>query len=127
MSKRILGSLSVGAFAVVAVLAVDAPAMAESVPSERDTIRTAAAEPGVDRIAMWDVEVDLAARTFSFNTSERFGGPLEHVVATWTGDDRGFDYAIESLREHPELFHVFRLYDWKNGKAKCKYYYHTAG
>ncbi|WP_394845541.1 hypothetical protein LZC95_51990 [Pendulispora brunnea] len=127
MSKRMIGSLSVSALGVAAMLAIDAPAMAESVPSDHDTVQAEAAEPGVDRIAMWDVEVDRAARTFSFNTAERFGDPLEHVVATWTGDDRGFEYVVTSLREHPELFHVFRLYDWRNGKAKCKYYYHTAG
>jgi len=127
MSKKMFGTLCVGAFAVAAVLAVGSPALAESNAHGQIDTTEVDETSGVDRIAMTSVVVDAQSRTFSFKTSERFGDPQEHVLVKWTGDDTGFEYAVTSLQKHPELFHVFRLYNWKNGKADCSYYYHTAG
>ncbi|AHI01634.1 glycerate-2-kinase [Kutzneria viridogrisea] len=80
-----------------------------------------------DLIAMGDIKIDKTARTFAFKTAERFGDPLESVVAKWAASESEFQSAAAYITRHPVPFHVFRLHRDASNQVLATHYYYTAG
>ncbi|MCP2169137.1 hypothetical protein [Goodfellowiella coeruleoviolacea] len=132
-----------GIGAVLAVLAASAVVLAGALPATAQRHDPVHPAVSVDQqaladnsiitttpkalIAMTGLRVDTGARTFEFNTAERFGDPLEHVVAHWVGTQERFQYAVDSIARRPSLFHVFRLYRDDTGRVVSDDYFYTAG